>query len=156
MTAALCYVIPASVQTFRSQTSFWVSDFTMMFQNIAGSYATTPQLITSLAGILLVYAIYKIFTFIYDEVTSACRLSWAWTNLILSSVSNGYLLNSIIPYCKMIGLTNTDRRSNSKCCSKWVDYYQVMSKWLRNYILVPTGDPSSDHRSQGNRLHTFQ
>ena len=43
-----------------------------LFQNIAGSYATTP-LITSLAGIFLVYAICKISTFIYDEVTSPLR-----------------------------------------------------------------------------------
>ena len=44
-----------------------------MFQNIAGSYVTTPQLITSLAGILLAYAIYKISTFIHYEVTSPLR-----------------------------------------------------------------------------------
>ena len=52
-----------------------LSNRTKMFQNfLAGSHATTTsQLIASLAGILLVYAIYKLSTFIYDEVTSPLR-----------------------------------------------------------------------------------
>ena len=51
-----------------------LSNRTKMFQDsLAGSYATTSQLIASLAGILLVYAIYKLSTFIYDEVTSPLR-----------------------------------------------------------------------------------
>ena len=44
-----------------------------MFSNFAASYATTAQLVVSLASILLVYGIYKIFGFIYDELTSPLR-----------------------------------------------------------------------------------
>jgi hypothetical protein len=44
-----------------------------MFYNLAGSYVTTTQLVGSFASVLLVYGIYKISTFIYDEVTSPIR-----------------------------------------------------------------------------------
>ncbi|KAF8816768.1 cytochrome P450 [Phlegmacium glaucopus] len=44
-----------------------------MLSNLAGSYVTTAQLVVSLACILLVYGIYKISTFIRDEVTSPSR-----------------------------------------------------------------------------------
>ena len=46
---------------------------TTMFSNIAGSYCTTTQLVVSLASLLLVYGIYKIFAFVYDELTSPLR-----------------------------------------------------------------------------------
>jgi hypothetical protein len=45
----------------------------MFSPNLAGSYATTTQLVLSLAGIILVYGIYRIFIFIHDEVTSPIR-----------------------------------------------------------------------------------
>jgi hypothetical protein len=41
-----------------------------MFPDFAGSYATTTQLVVSVAGLLLVYAIFKISTLIYNELTS--------------------------------------------------------------------------------------
>ena len=44
-----------------------------MFLNIATPYVTTTQFLVSLAGILLVYGIYKIFAFVYDELTSPLR-----------------------------------------------------------------------------------
>ncbi|KAF8802404.1 cytochrome P450 [Phlegmacium glaucopus] len=44
-----------------------------MLSNLAGSYVTTAQLVVSLGVILLVYAIYKISTFIHEEMTSPLR-----------------------------------------------------------------------------------
>ena len=45
-----------------------------MLSNFAPPYATTTQLvIASLASFLLVYGIYKIFAFVYDELTSPIR-----------------------------------------------------------------------------------
>jgi hypothetical protein len=46
-----------------------------MFSNtsIAGPYTTTTQLAVSLASFLSVYGIYKIFAFVYDELTSPLR-----------------------------------------------------------------------------------
>jgi hypothetical protein len=44
-----------------------------MFSNFAAPYATTTQLAVSLASFLLVYGIYKIFAFVYDELTSPLR-----------------------------------------------------------------------------------
>ncbi|KAF8805907.1 cytochrome P450 [Phlegmacium glaucopus] len=41
-----------------------------MLSHLPGSYVTTTQLVVSLAGILLSYGIYKISTFIHDEMTS--------------------------------------------------------------------------------------
>ena len=46
---------------------------TTMFSNPAAPYDTTTQLVVSLASILLVYGIYKIFAFVYDELTSPLR-----------------------------------------------------------------------------------
>ncbi|KAF8802410.1 cytochrome P450 [Phlegmacium glaucopus] len=46
---------------------------TTMLSNLAASYVTTAQPVASLGVILLVYAIYKISTFIYDEMTSPSR-----------------------------------------------------------------------------------
>jgi hypothetical protein len=43
-----------------------------MFSNIP-PYNTTTQLVVSLTSILLVYGIYKIFAFVYDELTSPLR-----------------------------------------------------------------------------------
>jgi hypothetical protein len=43
-----------------------------MFSNLA-AYGTITQLVVSLASLLLVYGIYKIFTFVYDELTSPLR-----------------------------------------------------------------------------------
>jgi len=42
---------------------------TTMFSNLADS----DQLVVSLAGVFLVYAIYKISTFIHEEMTSPLR-----------------------------------------------------------------------------------
>ena len=36
-------------------------------------YASTTQLVVSLASFLLVYGIYKIFSFVYDKLTSPLR-----------------------------------------------------------------------------------
>jgi hypothetical protein len=44
-----------------------------MFSKFAGPYATTTQLAVSLASFFLIYGIYKIFTFVYDELTSPLR-----------------------------------------------------------------------------------
>ena len=44
-----------------------------MFFNLAAPYVTTTQLPLSLASILLVYGIYKISAFVYDELTSPLR-----------------------------------------------------------------------------------
>jgi hypothetical protein len=44
-----------------------------MFSNFAVPHATTTQLVVSLASLLLVYGIYKIFAFVYDELTSPLR-----------------------------------------------------------------------------------
>ncbi|KAF8809591.1 cytochrome P450 [Phlegmacium glaucopus] len=46
---------------------------TMLSNLVAPYHVTTPQLVASLGVILLVYAIYKISTFIYDEMTSPSR-----------------------------------------------------------------------------------
>ena len=44
-----------------------------MFSNLAAHYDTIIRLVGSLASILLVYGIYKIFAFVYDELTSPLR-----------------------------------------------------------------------------------
>ena len=44
-----------------------------MFFHIAIPHVTATQLVVSLASILLVYGIYKIFAFVYDELTSPLR-----------------------------------------------------------------------------------
>ena len=44
-----------------------------MFFNIDNPYDTPTQLVVLLASILLVYGIYKIFAFVYDELTSPLR-----------------------------------------------------------------------------------
>jgi hypothetical protein len=46
-----------------------------MFSNFAASYAsvTITQLVVSLASFPLIYGIYKIFAFVYDELTSPLR-----------------------------------------------------------------------------------
>ena len=44
-----------------------------MFSNFGAPYATTTQLVVLLASFLLVYGIYKIFAFVYDELTSPLR-----------------------------------------------------------------------------------
>ena len=44
-----------------------------MFSNFAYPFTSTTQLVISLASILLVYGIYKIFAFVYDELTSPIR-----------------------------------------------------------------------------------
>ena len=45
----------------------------MMFPHFLGTGVTTAQLVVSLAGIVLIYVIYKISAFIHDEVTSPIR-----------------------------------------------------------------------------------
>ena len=44
-----------------------------MFFNFASPYASITQLVASLASILLVFGIYKIFAFVYNELTSPIR-----------------------------------------------------------------------------------
>ena len=44
-----------------------------MFFNIDNPYDTPTLLVVLLANILLVYGIYKIFAFVYDELTSPLR-----------------------------------------------------------------------------------
>ena len=44
-----------------------------MFSSIARPNITTTQIAVSLASSLLTYGIYKIFTFIFDELTSPSR-----------------------------------------------------------------------------------
>ena len=44
-----------------------------MFSNFAASYATTTQLVVSLTAFLLVYGIYRILAFVYNELTSPIR-----------------------------------------------------------------------------------
>ena len=44
-----------------------------MFSHFVGPYATTTQLVVSLASLLLVYGIYKIFAFIHNGLTSPLR-----------------------------------------------------------------------------------
>ena len=46
-----------------------------MFSNFAAPYATftITQLVVSLASVTLIYGIYKIFAFVYDELTSPLR-----------------------------------------------------------------------------------
>lgn len=46
---------------------------TAMLSHLVGTGFTTAQLAVSLAGIVLIYVIYKISTFIHDEVTSPIR-----------------------------------------------------------------------------------
>ena len=44
-----------------------------MLSHLVGTSFTTAQLVVPLVGIALVYGIYKISAFIYDEVTSPIR-----------------------------------------------------------------------------------
>ena len=44
-----------------------------MFSNLVVPYDTTTRLVASLASLILVYGIYKIFAFVYDELTSPLR-----------------------------------------------------------------------------------
>ena len=44
-----------------------------MFSDFAGSYTTTTQLVVSVAGVLVIYGIFKISSLIYNELTSPLR-----------------------------------------------------------------------------------
>ena len=44
-----------------------------MLSHLVGTDFTTAQLVVSLAGIVVIYVIYRISTFIHDEVTSRIR-----------------------------------------------------------------------------------
>ena len=55
------------------QGSFLPLTITAMLSHLVGTGFTTAQLVVSLAGIGLIYGIYKIYTFILDEVTSPMR-----------------------------------------------------------------------------------
>ena len=112
-----------------------------MFSNFT-AYTTTTQLVVSLASLLLVYGIYKILAFVYDELTSPLRHvpgppnpSFIYGNFkqLSESVSrkdhivslltvNGYIPNRIIPRWRRVGSIYTDRQSNSEWYSVWVDY----------------------------------
>ena len=123
-----------------------------MISNSVAPYATTTHLVVSLASFLLVYGIYKIFAFIYGELTSPLRdvpgppnPSFIYGNFkqLSESVSqkaqyhsltrclNGCIPNRIIPCCWRIGSTNTDRQSVSKLNSAWVDY--IIDQYLVIY-----------------------
>ena len=114
-----------------------------MFSNFASAtpYATTTQLAVSFASLVLVYGLYKLLAFVFNELTSPLRYvpgppsaSFIYGNFkqLSESVSRkphcflvnfGWLLkrtirNRIIPRCRRIGSTNTDRQSNSKMYSE--------------------------------------
>ena len=57
------------------------------------------------------------------EVSNNSQTQWV-EELILLRCLNRYIPNRIIPRWKRIGSTDTDRQSNSKWRSVWVDYYQ--------------------------------
>ncbi|KAF8810800.1 cytochrome P450 [Phlegmacium glaucopus] len=90
---------------------------TMLF-NLAGSYVTTAQLVISLAGMLLSYGIYKISTFIHDEMTSPSRdipeppsLSFLYGNYKeLSASAINYVLFNNYDYPKPEDLTYNSRK----------------------------------------------
>ncbi|KAF8816769.1 cytochrome P450 [Phlegmacium glaucopus] len=63
----------SSKRTQQQSFSRAIPPVTTILSNLAGPYVTTAQLAISLAGILLSYGIYKISTFIHDEVTSPSR-----------------------------------------------------------------------------------
>ena len=45
----------------------------LKFSDFSSPYSSTTQLVVSLASLLLVYGIYKILAFVYDELTSPLR-----------------------------------------------------------------------------------
>ena len=103
-----------------------------MFSNFAASYATTTQLVVSLIAFLLVYGIYRILAFVYNELTSPIRhvpgppnpsLIYGSFKKLTESVSRKLTLSCsdcstdtsrTIPSCRRIGSINTDRQSNIK------------------------------------------
>ena len=63
---------------FRHVTAGWQEATSLfrpstMFSNFAAPYPITTQLVVSLASIFLVFGIYKILAFVYDELTSPLR-----------------------------------------------------------------------------------
>jgi hypothetical protein len=60
---------------------------------------------------------------LYMEISKNSQNQWV-EELILSRCLNGYIPNRIIPRWRRVGSTNTDRQSNSKRYSAWVDYYR--------------------------------
>ena len=118
-----------------------------MFSNLSslGPYITTTQLAVPLASFLLVYGIYKIFAFVYDELTSPLRhvpgppspsFIYGSVKQLAESVRRNFalshrdclneqIMNRIMILCRRTGSTNMARQSNSKIFSEWVDdYYQ--------------------------------
>ena len=105
---------------------------TMMLSNLVANFVTTPQpvlVFSTVSGILLVYGIYKISTFIYDEMTSpACDVpgppspsfiyrnfkqlseSVGWKGVILSQITFNYFF--WIGYCVARGLGEPIRNDN--------------------------------------------
>ena len=59
---------------------------------------------------------------LYMEISNSSQNQWV-EKLILSRCLNG--LNRIIPRWRRVGSINTDRQSNSKWYSVWVDYYRI-------------------------------
>src|SRR5882757_8867832 len=110
---------------------------TTMFSDLAGSYSSTTQLALTFAGIFLVFGIYRIFTFIYNELTSPLRdipgpsnPSFIYGNFkqLSESVSRKAqdcigviaevdIFHREISRCRRSGSSNMDQQSNSKCCS---------------------------------------
>lgn len=125
----------------------------MMLSNMAANVTVTPQLVLlSSGGILLVYGIYKISTFIYHEMTSTVRdvpgppsPNFLWGNFKQISESVGWkvlfceifvsiiieqcFLNRVL-CCKRIGLANTEQQSNINGCSGLSRSLLTNSKWL--------------------------
>ena len=92
---------------------------------------------------------------LYMEVTNNSWNQWVRVQKLVMSRSdclNGYIPNRIIPHYGRVGSTNTDRQSNSKWYSEWVDYHL----WLTPHFISNKVDSSYDHRSQSSPSCTFQ
>ena len=128
---------------------FYLEATTMFFD----ASAPTTQIMVSLASILLVFGIYKISTFVYDEITSPLRRvpgppspSFIYGNFkeLAASVSRkgsycGPVViswtmkknpNRMIPRCMTIGSIDTEQQSSTKAFSEWVDRYPPVPRWL--------------------------
>jgi hypothetical protein len=102
-----------------------------MLSDFAAPYVTTTQLVASMASIPLAYGIYKIFAFVYDELTSPIRhvpgppnpsfiygsfkqLSESVSQKSSYSIVLLLIPNRTVARWRRVGSTNTDQQFNSK------------------------------------------
>ena len=144
-----------------------------MLSDFAAPYVTTTQLVASMASIPLAYGIYKIFAFVYDELTSPIRHvpgppnpSFIYGSFKQLSESVSRKAYTVLSCCSFRierlhvggGLdqpirTNNSIQSDIRCELIIIDHYIVI--YLCHIFFLKV-ESSYDHRSQSSQLRAFQ